>query len=184
MKYYFLVLLSILNISSYATCKLKNDTFKIGWTAFKTPKKVGVSGTFNKQALGLVSHTASSIQELLKGASVEIDSNDVFTDNKARDGKIAKFFFSTMEVSKNIKADVSKVTDKLIMLKVSMNGRIVEVPMEYTLKGNSLEAKGTLDVLNFAMDKELKALNQACFAKHEGKTWSDVNISFQADFDC
>ena len=63
-----------------------------------------------------------------------------------------------------------------------MNGKTLDIPLSYEYKNRKLSAKGVIDVFDFAMSDELAALNKACFALHEGKTWSDVAIGIDAEF--
>lgn len=67
-----------------------------------------------------------------------------------------------------------------------MNAKEQIVPMGYKVENNKLIAKGFLDILDFGMKGQLESLNQACRAKHEGKTWNDVEIGLEIDFktDC
>jgi hypothetical protein len=175
------ILLSLFsfNVLAEGCFKISSKDIKIKWTAFKTPSKIGVSGHLDtiwpkgpKQA--------ASIEELIKATSLTIgaDGKSVNTKNKARDIKIAKHFFN----GRKITAIVESYTAKKLVLNVTMLGKTRKVRMSSKLKGNKLKAKGHLDVLDFSMSKQLKALNKACFAKHEGKTWSDVSIELTADF--
>jgi hypothetical protein len=75
---------------------------------------------------------------------------------------------------------VLKVTDKKVNVAITLNNKTIEVPLNYTFENNQLVAKGTIDVFDFSLNDQLKKLNKACFALHEGKTWNDVNIEISA----
>lgn len=160
---------------------VSNDDITVGWTAFKTPAKVGVKGVLPK-----VKYTGknklTSIESVIKAASITIDTNSVATKNPARDKKISSYFFGNMKKGKMIKAKVKKMSKKSLDIELTANGETRVVPMSYKLKDGKLTAKGHLDVLDFAMGKSLAAINKACFALHEGKTWSDVELNLQVKF--
>lgn len=178
-----LLITALFTFNIYATCQYTNDSIKVNWTAFKTPKKVGVKGTFSKVKL-TPNKTSGTIAEILQGSQVTINTKRVDTGDKARDGKIATFFFSTMNDGKKIVTKIVKADDKTITLDIKMNGVSQQTELPYTVKDGTLTANGKIDVLNFAMDKQLAAITKACFAKHEGKTWPDVLIGFSAQFVC
>lgn len=178
-----LIALGVLFMSQsiFADCfQVSEKDLSVKWTAFKTPAKVGVSGSFTKFTFdGKTKST--SIKDIAYGLGLKIDHQSVDTANQARDAKIAKFFFSTMK-GKEIMARVTKIDDKNITLKINMNGVDRDVPMTYTILGNELRANGVIDILDFAANKQLSSINKACLALHEGKTWSDVNIELTAQF--
>lgn len=153
----------------------------INWKAYKTPAKAGVGGSFKEFTLS-TSKEAKSIKDALKKATFTIDTTSVFTKNPARDKKIATFFFKTMAGGEMIKGKVLNVTDKKVTVALTMNGKTVEAPLAYTFENNKFVANGVIDVLDFAMNDELKAINKACYSLHEGKTWSDVNIEITSNF--
>jgi hypothetical protein len=156
----------------------------IGWTAFKTPAKAGVKGWLRaKSASG--PRSADSWQKLVlaQTLTIESDAKSVDTNDEARDAKIAKFFFGGLKGE--IKARVTKIDEKegVLTLAVTMNGETLEdVAMEYKKEGDSIKARGHIDVLDFGASKALKAINKACYEKHRGKTWSHVEIRFDAKF--
>lgn len=153
----------------------------VGWTAFKTPAKAGVKGVLPK-----VNYTGknklTSIESIISSASLTIDTNSVATKNPARDKKISSYFFGNMKNGKMINARVKKLSKKTLNIELTANGKTKVVPMSYKLKDGKLTAKGFLDVLDFSMGKSLAAINKACFALHEGKTWSDVELNLQVNF--
>jgi hypothetical protein len=182
----FLLLYAMWHNSLFAsdcTYSIKQDGVKVKWTAFKTPAKAGVSGIFKK--LGMSKHgMGKSLKGVLTGATYKIDTESIFSKNPGRDIKIAKFFFSTLEGGPQISGEILGMDPKKkrISLQVKMNDIVKTVPLSYSIQRNKLVAKGHIDIFDFAMGDELKALNKACFEKHEGKTWSDVSIELQAKF--
>ncbi len=163
-----------------ADCMLEGKP-EVSWVAFKTMKKVGVGGKFDTlETKG--PNKGKSLFSLLKDQRITIDAYSVNTNNPGRDMKIEKFFFGVLpEVSgkREITGQITKVDKKIITIDLFMNGKKQTVPMTYTLKNNVLEAKGHIDVLDFALGKGLAGINKACYALHEGKTWSHVEIAFK-----
>ncbi len=156
---------------------------KVSWVAFKTPAKAGVKGSL--PSFSIKAKGKASIKDILRSATINIDTTKVATGDKGRDGKIAKFFFSTMNGGKKIVAKVKKLTNKKMLLSITMNGVTKDVPMSYQIDGKKLKAKGFIDVLDFGLSDELAAINKACKALHEGKTWADVELHLESEFtDC
>lgn len=181
MKKICFALLLLIPVFANAEClQISDKDLVVKWTAFKTPAKVGVSGEFSKFKFDGKTN-GTSIKDIVYGLGLKIDHQSVNTGNESRDGKIAKFFFSTSKNAEII-ARVTKISDKNITLKINMNGVDRDVPMSYSILGNELKAQGVIDVLDFTMNKQLAAINKACYALHEGKTWSDVGLELTAQF--
>lgn len=175
MKLFSLLCLFAFSQVSYAVCTINKENLKVKWTAFKTPQKVGVSGTFTDLKYS-GNNTGTSLETALKDASLVIDSSKIDTGNPARDTKIIKFFFSNAMGDNKITAKVKSVHKNVATLQVTMNNKTVEVPLSIALEKGELSATGHLDILDFSMSKSLKAINKACYALHEGKTWSHVVV--------
>lgn len=174
--------------SLYAeTCvQLKKDSVEVKWTAFKTPAKVGVSGKL-KSVTVTGPKKGKSIQELLEKSSftIETDKSSVDSKNPARDAKIAKSFFSTLKNKAQITGNISKFSPKKknqFTINLNLNGVKKTLPLSFKVSQLSLKANGFIDVLDYSLGTQLAALNKACFAKHEGKTWSDVEVQLKAQF--
>jgi polyisoprenoid-binding protein YceI len=150
----------------------------IKWTAFKTPKKVGVTGKLpNYELSGKTKGT--SVADLLQGQKIDIRVNKVDSGNPGRDMKIVKFFFSDLVGGDTMTAKVTNVTKNVITMDLVINGKKKEVPLTYTMEGMKLTAIGHMDILDFGLSKQLSAINKACYALHEGKTWSDVTLTLE-----
>ncbi len=178
MKILSLIILTIFSINSFAKClDYDKSQTSIMWEAFKTPAKAGVKGEFKGFDIK-PSKTKAQLKDILLGSTFSIDSSSVFTKNPARDKKIVSNFFSKVE----IKGKVTQVKQKVLTLELTMNNKKVKVPMNYILQGHTLSANGTIDVFDFMMQDNLSAINKACYALHEGKTWNDVNIYLKSTF--
>lgn len=183
------LMISLLSFSVFAhhdctySANSKNKT--LSWTAYKTPKKAGVKGAFTKFEIN--STKANSLNELLKSANFSVDTTSIDTGDKARDAKIVQFFFKAMS-SKSIIGKVLRIDNSKAKVELTMNGKsgTVEMTINYDEAKNNVVLSGVVDVMNFSMESNLAALTKACMEKHEGKTWSDVNIEISSEItkDC
>lgn len=184
MKFVLTTLVFLFSLSTYAkNCQYsyKPNDVKITFTGYKLPEKVGVPGTFKKIHIA-GARTGSSVQEILERTSYSIELTSVFTKDKGRDVKIAKFFFSPLLSGQSARGYFKNVSgDKLDMV-LALNGVEKSVPMTYSVKGESFSATGSIDVLEFGMAESLKALAKACALKHKNKSWSDVGLKIEANF--
>ncbi|MBT7611281.1 MAG: hypothetical protein HN576_16090 [Bacteriovoracaceae bacterium] len=179
-------IISSLNFAAANSCiQLIKGSVQVKWTAFKTPAKIGVTGFLRGIILEGPS-SGKSIPIILSSSSFKLITNkkSIDSNNPARDAKIAKSFFSTLKNNGNITGSVSSLTKKntVLNLKLNLNGVEKNLPLKLSIAKNELTATGHVDVLDYSMGSELAALNKACFAKHEGKTWSDVQVNLIAKF--
>jgi len=163
----------------YADCSYtKNSDVNVNWTAFKTPMKLGVNGTF-RSVVYKGGEKAASLTSLLKGANVMIQTNNVDSGNSGRDAKLVQFFFNQMD-GQMLEARIVAVdeTSKVVLVEVVMNGKGLNVPMSYTYENGLFKAAGVIDLGDFKALDALTSINRACYDLHAGKTWQDVNIGF------
>jgi len=170
-----LLLLMIVTAIFAGECKYEATSLAVNWTAYKTPLKIGVGGTFDNVK---VNTTASATtQALVNSSSVIIDTSKINSKNPSRDAKLVKFFFDVQNV-KRIQAKVLSSDDKIVKVAVTMNNITKTVPMQIIYTDSAIEAKGNIDLADFHMLPSLSSLTKACFVKHQGKTWQDVEITF------
>lgn len=175
-----LILLISSTAVSSACLETSAKSIGIKFTAYKTQLKLGVSGKFTNKTLAKEAK-GSTWQEATLNNMLTIDASQIDSGDKSRDKKISKFFFENKKLSATI-THISEKKNQLTMT-VVMNGKSKKkIKMNYKYIENTLEAVGYVDAFDFSMNKQLKALNKACFAKHEGKTWSDVKIEFSTRF--
>jgi hypothetical protein len=87
-------------------CELAQvGAMNVEWTAYKTAKKVGVSGTFEIVTYKPVAKSGENFRSILVGSSVSIDTKSVNTKHESRDAALGKFFFEMMS-QKNIEAKI------------------------------------------------------------------------------
>ncbi|MDH5581794.1 MAG: YceI family protein [Bdellovibrionales bacterium] len=175
----FFTFLNFTAQSQDCTYSVSPSGVKVEWVAYKTPAKVGVKGSFTK--LGFTeAREGKSLEGVMTGAQFNIDTKSTSTGDKGRDMKISSFFFGRQKISGEIvSVDAKK---KLIQLEVNMNDQLQKIPLSYQIKKSKVLATGYIDVLDFAMNDSLAKITKACYAKHEGKTWSDVKIILEAKF--
>lgn len=157
----------------------------VTWKAFKTPLKKGVGGHFKQVNFASSVKSSKSLDTLLAGSTVNIEVASVDSKNPGRDVKLLNSFFKQM-VGPDIKAKiVSLKRDKdarktgIVTISVTMNGVTKDVPMYYSFSNGELTANGVIDLIDFKATKALQSINKACYALHQGKTWSDVTIGFK-----
>ncbi len=153
---------------------------QIKWVAFKTPNKVGVGGAFAKSDFQLTNTSSMQLAPIFTGAKFTVDTKSVTTGNEGRDAKIVEHFFGK---GIPLTGEVKAINDSSIDVALTMNGTTTETKLNYTFVDGKLEAKGVIDVITaFGMNSFLEAINKACYALHEGKTWSDVEIMLVSEF--
>ena len=160
---------------------------KVGWSAYKTPAKLAVSGTFDEVAYRAVAPKGVNFHDIFVGSTLNIDTRSVNSKNASRDMKLVSFFFKQMS-STTIKAKITDIKANkrergkprtgTWFVDITMNGVTKNIPMNYTYNEGKLDANGFIDILDFSANKALSSINAACFDLHQGKTWSDVAISF------
>jgi len=180
MNRFFMTLLATVTLLQ-AECSVEMlSTPEVEWTAYKTPRKIGVDGGF----LATVYHgkrEAMSLSALLLKGQVQLEVNNVDTKDPFRDAKLVQFFFNMMQGAV-IDADVRSIKGDeksgSLVVNVSMNNKAIDIPLKYEVKDGTFRAKGVLNLLDFNAQEPLKMLTLNCYAPHEGKTWEDVAVGF------
>lgn len=179
-KSIFILALLGLTTSLFASaCKV--DQTSLQWTAFKTPAKLGVKGSFDN--IEFKSNPADSQLELLQSSSVQISTTDVNSNNKGRDTKLVNNFFMVQGV-KTINATVLKVNDNSADVEITMNNISKTITMNLLTTDDSIKLQGEIDLADFKMLPSLDAITKACYELHQGKTWQDVALEFNMQTSC
>ncbi len=183
MKTLLALSLALISLSSWAgkqlcTFDFKKDGSTLSWTAFKTPKKVGVKAKFQDYKLN--STQSASLDAALASASIEVNSQSVESGDKGRDAKIMTFFFKKMAKGTNINGKVLNAKADKAQVEFTMNGvtKVLDMKVAFDEKLSSLSLSGKMDVLEFGLKESLSAITKACYQKHEGVTWPDVELEF------
>ncbi|WP_120946343.1 YceI family protein [Helicobacter labacensis] len=160
------------------------DTGKLSmsFTAFKTPKKVGVEGTFDGVNYRF-NKDHSSVVRMLDKASATIDVSHVNLHDALKSKNVKEAFFDLFK-DKNLRVTfrdiVAGENQGTILASVRMNAKSVKVPMNYTIEKDQLVVTGVLDILEFGLKDALAKLAKACEPMHQKLTWSQVQITFKA----
>jgi len=178
MRFFLLTAAAVFWLEAAQICTWRVKNVEIGWEAFKTPLKIGVKGGFG--TVKLSAKPDESIDGLLEGARVIVETESIDSDNRARDAKLVKSFFRIQGVQ-TVTAQIVRVLDDIVEVEITMNGQTRTVPMRLTRGEERVEAVGVLDLADFRMLPSLTALNEACKEPHQNKTWQDVKISFTLD---
>ncbi|UBM60943.1 YceI family protein [Marinilongibacter aquaticus] len=135
---------------------------KLKWTAFKTPDKVGVPGTFDDISM--------------EGNSFTINTNSVNTGNPDRDAKLKKFFFGNLSDSL-ITGSYGAAANGKIPVTISMNGTEKTFDFDVADSDTATVVSGSIDILtDFSGSTALDAIHEACKELHMDKTWPDVSL--------
>ncbi|GIV38749.1 MAG: hypothetical protein KatS3mg033_0549 [Thermonema sp.] len=171
-------------------CRYRLGETTLTWTAYKFTEKAGVSGSFKEYQVESPLQEATSLQELIKGASITIKTGSVDTQNPDRDAKIAKYFFGSFaqkegeEVLLKARLD-SVISDTQALLSIEMNGINKQVPVELTLSEEKVSISTTINVEEWNAGSGIKALNEVCKDLHtgpDGKSvlWPEVKLYAEA----
>lgn len=184
MNFFTAILILITNIS-FADCIYTTtaEDFEANWTAFKTPSKVGVSGRFRDLGLKDKNYKGNSLKAILENKEYKINTKSVWTRNASRDAKIIKYFFTGFKNKFQISGKIKDFDEDDMLMTVNMNGIEKEIPMKVIVNDSFMTATGTIDVFDFALNKNLSAINKACDTLHRGKTWNDVDLELKVNFE-
>lgn len=174
MKKIILLLLIFATVSFASECRYQVKKINVDWKAYKTPLKIGVGGTFDRVTLKAADK--DSKKSFLESSTVIIDTSSINSKNSGRDAKLVKYFFDVQNVKKII-AKVISIERSIINIDITMNGITKTIPMKLNI-GDTVQAKGNIDLADFNMLPSLSSINKACFDLHKGKTWQDVEIRF------
>ena len=180
-----LVILFTLSLQAKeCTYEFDLDKSLVQGTGFKFTEKKGVTGSFTKFSLNKV-EKKKSIKELLDGLVVTVDLMSLETGDMLRDQNLREAFFSTVIGNAEAKVEVKKVTDKKIEAVLNLNGKSQPISFDYKLVKDTIEAKGSFDALQFALNDGIDGLKKRCGSLHTGtdgksKTWTDFDISVKA----
>jgi polyisoprenoid-binding protein YceI len=165
------------------TANLNPKSVKVGWTAYKFSEKKAVHGELKK--VEVLAPKDRATEDLLANISFIVDPSSVDSGDKGRDETLKNFFFKFMK-SPLIKGYIESATADSAIVMLNFNG--VSKPVSFKLKkdGKKYQAEGEINLLDFAMQKSIEELHNACKDLHKGadgisKTWSTVGLSISAE---
>jgi len=154
----------------------------VGFTAFKTPLKIGVGGSFNEVVFKTNVQDANTLDALLVGSGLTINKGSVNTKNQGRDATLVTSFFNVLEAdqisAKVLNIKETSATNGVITTRMTLNKVTVKVPMQYVIENGVMQGHGTIDLADFNAQTALESITKACSDLHQGKTWSDIDITF------
>lgn len=181
---YIIGFLSFVTLSAYAAPKcqyvVEKDKTLVEWTAFKTPKKVGVGGKFLNFKIKDVK--GKSLADSVKGTTFEIDSQSVSTGNPDRDKKLVTFFFQTKEKPIKISGKFISLNGSEAKAILKINDTSKEIILNLAEVENTAVFTGKINVEDFLLSPNLKSINEACKQLHEGVTWPDVELKITTSY--
>lgn len=187
-KKILLTLASLLTIANSAGCLLtQSGKMDVRWDAYKTDSRITVHGQFMDVQYKPNALEAKNFSELLVGSSVSMEGNKINTNIVSRDDTIVKFFFDKLSTGKidgvitNIKADdriKGKPRTGIITVKITLNGKSKEIPMDYNYYKEDFSATGSINLVDFSALDALASIDKSCHDLYKGKIWSDVTIKF------
>lgn len=164
-------------VSSTAEQKT-NLEYTLEWTAFKTPKKVGVKGTFDKIELTDLKTDAATLVESLEGAKFSVETPTVNSKDPLRDDKLKAGFFAKM--TGNITGTFVSFKEGKATVSIVMNGVTKEKIFSYEATDASVKINGSIDMIaDFNANAAFDSIHELCKDLHEGKTWTDVEIAVE-----
>ena len=173
MRFFLLLAATALWLVGDQTCTWRAKNIEVTWEAFKTPLKIGVKGGFG--TIRLSAKPDETIDGLLEGARVVIDTDSIDSNDRQRDRKLVRYFFKTQSVE-TITARIEGVQKDRIDTAITLNNTTRTVPMRLKREDENLTAEGVIDLGDFGLLPSLSRLTEACREPHKGKTWQDVRI--------
>lgn len=150
---------------------------KLTWTAFKTPDKIGVEGTFDKIELTGTKDSGDILKDI-EGATFNITTSSVNSADPLRDGKLKDGFFGVL--NGDINGTFVSFADGKARVEITMNGVNATKDFDYTSDEYSLKINGTIDIINdFKGETAFNSIHELCKDLHLGKTWTDVDIAVE-----
>lgn len=157
---------------------------QVKFTAFKTPAKTAVTGSFDdvKFKFGKANKN-QSLESQLTNATATIDIMKVNLNDEGKNENLRTHFFGKFAKKDPIKVtfkDVIEGKDKgTILANVRMNGKTQKVPMQYEINAGNLVAKGIIDLSEFGLESARASLQEAVKDLHENLTWSQIEIALE-----
>ncbi|MFT5820319.1 MAG: hypothetical protein ACI8ZM_001558 [Crocinitomix sp.] len=151
------------------------------WTAFKLTERLGVNGTFDEINV-MANDGASTVFEVLAGASFDIPVSSLNSQDEVRDPKIKNSFFGVMNETSNITGVISSLDENGGSVEITMNGVSKSYDGTVRLDGDEITFLTQIDLVDFDGQEAVDSLGIVCEAKHTGddgvnKLWTEVDIA-------
>lgn len=164
---------NLMNDKDYFNYNPETTTLK--WTAYKTPKKIAVTGTFNDVSVQNVDKSKIA-EDVLDGATFSINTKSLDTGDASRDAKIVGLYFMNLS-NTDIVGAFGDFDNGNVPVTLKMNGIEVQKEFSYTFENRKIIITGKIDMISdFSSNSAFDILHDACSQLHEDKTWTDVSI--------
>ncbi len=176
----FVLICSFLLFSSFGFGKDKSCTYefdvensKVEGTGYKYTEKTGVTGQFPGFELNKT-EKAKTPKALLDGLVVTVNLVTLDSGNALRDKNMRETLFTGIVGDSKATVTVKKVSDKKIETELSLNEKTQKLEFEYSIKDDTISAKGTFDAVQFALGDQIAALKKRCGSLHTGSDGKSV----------
>lgn len=163
---------------------LGDNATSVYWTAYKHTGKIAVKGKMDSVVV-TGTETASSPQEALTNAKVQIYTASINSKDEIRDKKLREIYFGSM-------ANTEVITGELISFEgsdvegtctfnLALNDTTQKIVGSYIVDGIKVQIRFTIEPVSWGAEVAIAKLGEACAEKHtgeDGKTvfWPDVDI--------
>jgi len=173
---------------------LGQSATSVYWTAFKHTDKVGVKGKMDSVVV-TGTKTGSSPMDALENGKVLIYTASINSKDEGRDKKLREIYFGSMSNTAAIEGNLVswKGSDEqgTCTFNLKMNDAEKPVTADYTVAGDVVQIRFTMEPTEWDADEAIAKLGEACAEKHTGKDgktifWPDVEILIEIalDKDC
>src|SRR5690606_26308603 len=151
--------------------------YKLEWVAYKTPDKIGAPGTITDIELSGTQDSGNMEQDI-KDATFTVVTSTVNSKDAARDEKLFNGFVKLM--AGDITGKFVDFKEGKVTIDITMNGVTKQKEFTYTIIGDTMVLKGTIDILaDFNGSTAFNSLHELCKDLHAGKTWTEVDINVE-----
>lgn len=155
----------------------KSTEIKFG--AFKTTEKKEVKGVFESFDI-LNTQDGETAEEIFQNAKFLVYVNSLETKDAGRNQRIREAFFGTMGTD-TLSGKVVGIEQDSIVIDLKMNALHQQIKLGYSAKEDSVNLRGSINIMNWEGSAALDAMNKACYDLHKGadgvsKTWPDVAL--------
>lgn len=173
------------NTTTSTSTEVSNDykiTFQ--WTAFKTPARVGVNGTFDKIDVISYNQDTETVEGKISNAAIKLQGTTVNTDDPGRDNTLRMFFFENLGNDGIITAEFGELKNgKAPVTLILGESESISKTFDYEVDGSEIKIGGKIDLIeDFKAQKAYDALHEECNSLHEGVTGTDVEINVSVRF--
>jgi hypothetical protein len=157
-----------------------NSTTIVQWTAYKFSEKSPVQGKFDSVTVSGTSDNEDA-SAVINGATFEIKTSSVQTNDAEKNGNIVAGFFNAMVNTSTITGTIKSISSEKAVIGIKMNDVEFDVKGNVSFAENKLSFKADVSLNNWNGQTALNSLNNRCKKNHTGTdgklvAWPDVSI--------